>query len=753
MYLKQLTISGFKSFARKSNLIFNTGITAIVGPNGSGKSNIADAIRWVMGEQSIKSLRGKKSTDVIFSGSDKKTQLGLAEVSLELDNSDKQIPLEYSEVLISRRLYRNGDSEYLINNSKTKLSEINLLLSKANFGHHTYSIIGQGMIDNFLIASPQERKEFFDEATGVKQYQIKKQHSLNKLQATWQNLSTLNIKINEMEPQLRLLTRQMKKFKKRKETEKELQQKKFYYYSCYWQQINQFFLKQKKKLDELNFQKDKIYTDWKKLESKLEQFGQNSSFNQKINELRHKEKKLLDKKIKLKEKLLHINIDQAKTLNAATTQPAKGISLEQLKEINKKLKEISLFHSKLVNFSGTQENINFLKKQIIYSNKKINSLLALLKSYMQPTSKNQAENKNLSAKNNMVKDIEQQLSKTNWEVSSVQSKITHLQETDSKNRSSLWGLQRSLQHSQDQLNQINNKINEARVALARVETKRFDLKQEINYELGGTQNLNPLEKTSLSEEEKLNLTNKINKLKNQLEIIGGLDPEIETEYENAKQRYDFLKNQISDLTNTTQSLKKLIAQLEEIIKKQTDKSFREINKYFQKYFKILFSGGKAELILTQDKEIKKYSKNSQPENHKFDEKESNTINFFQEKGGADYNGVEIQATPPGKRLKAINALSGGERALTSIALICAIISSNPSPFVVLDEVDAALDEANSVRFAEILESLSTQSQFIVITHNRATMEKAKLLYGITMGNDGISRLLSIKLEEAKKFNQ
>jgi chromosome segregation protein len=200
MYLKKLEINGFKSFAQKTTLEFTQGITAIVGPNGSGKSNVSDALRWAMGEQSIKTLRGKKSEDVIFSGSDKKARLGLAEVSMELDNSDKKVPLEYSDLVITRKIYRSGESEYLVNNSKSKLSDINLLLTQANFGHHTYAIIGQGMIDNFLIATPEERKDFFEEATGVKQYQIKKNQTISKLQQVGQNLSAAQIKIQEMEP-------------------------------------------------------------------------------------------------------------------------------------------------------------------------------------------------------------------------------------------------------------------------------------------------------------------------------------------------------------------------------------------------------------------------------------------------------------------------------------------------------------------------------------------------------------------------
>src|SRR3989339_27126 len=223
MYLEKLEIQGFKSFATKNVLVFpgmlgkdKRGITTIVGPNGSGKSNVADAIRWALGEQSMKTLRGKKAEDIIFSGSDKKGKLGMAEVSLFLNNESRQAPIDYSQIIITRRLYRNGDSGYMINNNRVRLSDIQILLAKANFGQKTYSVIGQGVVEGFLNFSITERKEFFDEATGVKQYQIKRDASLNKLRGALENLNQVEMLTSEIEPRLKSLTRQVDKIRKRK---------------------------------------------------------------------------------------------------------------------------------------------------------------------------------------------------------------------------------------------------------------------------------------------------------------------------------------------------------------------------------------------------------------------------------------------------------------------------------------------------------------------------------------------------------
>ena len=246
---------------------------------------------------------------------------------------------------------------------------------------------------------------------------------------------------------------------------------------------------------------------------------------------------------------------------------------------------------------------------------------------------------------------------------------------------------------------------------------------------------------------KENLLPEIQKLKRQLELIGGIDPEAVKDYQETSQRYNFLNEQSQDLKKTLAQLEKAVDDLQITIKKHFDQSFNQINIQFDKYFKLLFGGGKAELIKLFE------SAQSAPGGPSGEESarggdEAMTIKTANNKEVA-LVGVDIQATPPGKKIKNMNMLSGGERAMTSIALICAIIASNPSPFVILDEVDASLDEANSIKFAEILDKLSEKSQFIVITHNRYSMQKAKALYGVTMTGDGVSQLLSVKLAEAE----
>jgi len=206
-------------------------ITAVVGPNGSGKSNISDAVRWVMGEQSMKALRGKKNEDVIFGGSETKGQLGAAEVTMVLDNSDGRLMADYPEITVSRRLYRSGEGEYYVNNNPVRLIDVHLLFAKAQFAQHSYSVVGQGMIDRLLTVGPAERKDFLDEASGIKEFQIKQHQADLKLSRTAENIEQAERLMQEVEPRLKILARQVKKLEKRQEVELKLRESQEKYYS------------------------------------------------------------------------------------------------------------------------------------------------------------------------------------------------------------------------------------------------------------------------------------------------------------------------------------------------------------------------------------------------------------------------------------------------------------------------------------------------------------------------------------------
>ncbi len=351
--------------------------------------------------------------------------------------------------------------------------------------------------------------------------------------------------------------------------------------------------------------------------------------------------------------------------------------------------------------------------------------------------------------------LEKDLQMIDAEIETIRTKLNRFTSEQEAERQRFFTLQNNLQSLQQEATGLNNQLNDMKIEAARQETKLEDLENAIRQDLGGLKEIR--DQRESDEIDRFTVQDKISQLKRQLELIGGIDPEIENEYIQTKERHDFLSGQVNDLLATGQSLETVIEELDATIKERFDKEFKIISQKFEEYFKILFSGGNAKIIkvMADDEDDEKATPKEaveEPVALTASAMKLKRIKFLQKYNATGLAGIEIQATPPGKKIKTITMLSGGERALTAIALISAIISANPSPFVMLDEVDAALDEANSERLAKILDDLSHKTQFIVITHNRASMLRASVLYGVTMQDDGASKLLSIKLEDAK-FNR
>jgi chromosome segregation protein len=237
VYLKRLEMLGFKSFAPRTLLEFSTGITSIVGPNGAGKSNVADAVRWVLGEQSMRQLRGKKSEDIIFAGGHGKSALGMAEVSLTLDNSTGWVPSEYSELTVTRRSYRSGENEYLINKQKVRLKDIVLLLAQARIGHDSYTVVGQGLIDAALSLRAEERRALFEDAAGIRPYQVQRADSESRLRQTESNLDRLRDIVSEIEPRLEPLAEQSRRAIEHRQLSGELQDVLLTWYALQWRRL------------------------------------------------------------------------------------------------------------------------------------------------------------------------------------------------------------------------------------------------------------------------------------------------------------------------------------------------------------------------------------------------------------------------------------------------------------------------------------------------------------------------------------
>ena len=345
------------------------------------------------------------------------------------------------------------------------------------------------------------------------------------------------------------------------------------------------------------------------------------------------------------------------------------------------------------------------------------------------------------------KGFEMKLDKLDTEVADIRKKLDVFNLEEEKKKEEVFGLQAEMQKYQMKLNEVSNEVNTINIVIAKLETKREDLEKEAIQEIG------PNFKFTKSEIEALNVDElwfNISKLRSSLEQIGGIDEEIINEHKEVSERYEFLSTQVKDLEKAITDLEKVVMELDELINKQFDSSFKKINKAFEKYFEKIFNGGKAKLELVQrEKPTKAEVEVAKAEGTEIENIDEAEEELPEEKSKLLNTGIDIMVAPPNKKISNIAVLSGGERTMTSLALICAIIESNPSPFIVMDEVEAALDEANSHKFAGILQELSYKSQFVIITHNRVTMHVADVLYGVAMGDDGVSKTLSLKLAEAQ----
>ena len=979
MYLKSIKAVGFKSFADKIELDIKDGITCIVGPNGSGKSNILDAVKWVLGEQSVKTLRGTGSmSDVIFNGSKSRSPMSRASVALTIDNSNHYLKSEFNEIEVKRVVYRTGENEYYLNNTKVRLKDITDLFIDSGASRDAYNIISQGTVEDIVSSKPEARRVIIEEAAGVLKYKKHKEESLRKLEKTKDNLNTINLLINELETSLEPLRIQSIKAKKFNEYKDNLKNLEIALIVNDIKKINLEYNKLKARNEELKslieeltakINKDTATLEVNKLsnlevESTLNKLNQNLvDLEREIADANAKKTMILERKklnsnndvtlnnvLNLKEEILSIgkNINslegEIKTLNSKKDDLKANIDsidneelmlrknyVTESNEYNQKNKELlelnnridilnnnilnevnvplpvksilnnprlkgiyntvgklltfddiymsaiettlgaSLNYLVVDNEASVKQAINYLKEQRLGRA----TFLPLniikpkyLESSVEKTLKNTSgfvdtainlvkydsayDNimQNLLATTIVVKDIDalNNIAKRlnyKYKVVSLDGDISYaggsISGGSKKNSNSILkdryeltkletnkvNLETSIRVIEAKINSLNQEQEEMILKKNKLNNEYIELKETINrknislselqnnykdkettiknneailnntvdieldnilkgyYELNGRKD--KLLRTIKDYKEKLetargdlaelelNIKNKnrdlnkynsefnsnevilgkydvkldnylltlneeytmtyekalrevdtnidiettrlqVSKLKSSIKELGEVNLGSISEFERLNERYTFLTTQKTDLVKSIEELETAIASLDEIMKERFKATFEAVNNEFQKVFKILFRGGEGHLELT-DKD-----------------------NLLE-------TGVEIIAQPPGKKLSSITLFSGGERTLTAISLLFAILNVKTVPFVILDEVEAALDEANVDVFGKYLETRKDKSQFIIITHKKRTMEYADTLYGITMQEEGVSKLVSVRMEE------
>ena len=981
MYLKKIIASGFKSFADKINLDFPNGITGIVGPNGSGKSNVVDAVRWVLGEQSVKSLRGDGNmADVIFSGSKSRGKMNVASVTLVFDNTDKYLPLDYSEIAIRRRVYRDGTNEYSINDEKCRLKDITDLLLDSGMAKESFNIISQGKIEEIINSKPSERRVIFEEAAGVLKYKRRKEEAFRKLERTHDNMKRINDIILDLEDRVTPLKEQHDKaiiyndlssklenveialitnditnlnYKYKNDKEKiEILNKEIINISTtnttsevkienYKKELNNInstitklqrdLIEQTTLVEKINSEKN-ILLERKKyevdntklrnniLDLKEQEFKLQTDINVLNNEINNKKIEvesinnnynIVDSEIKQIKKSKELNLQKLNKLiknktimdnkvsylkesienNSALPSSVKHVlnnpKLDGVHDVIGNLIEVdekyALAITTALGFSTNnivvendiiaKEAINYLKTNQLgratffplniikskYIDEQIFNLLKSLDGFVGVASalvkfniiyKNIIENQlgnvivadcidnanNISKIINHrykivtldgeiihiggsltggttnksrnvitekydlessmlelnkiienIKNIENEINNYDYQLKSLEDKL-YIESRNLVNAKEYINNKKNMSEEyNNKLSKIRNEINGTNNILDNnldnEETriieeyyKAIDLKNNIENKLKNEQNkrdnlneelsnyegslkkdnnifnqkskelkdleieinridvkmdtlLNKLNETYSMTYERAIMTYKleieesdarikVSNLKNEIKKLGIVNIAAIDEYKQVKEKYDFLISQKNDLINAENMLLEIIDEMDTVMKKEFSDTFEIIRENFVETFKELFKGGKADLELTDSNNLLE-------------------------------TGIEIIASPPGKKLSSISLLSGGEKTFTAISLLFAILKSRPVPFCILDEVEAALDEVNVDSFGNYINGLKEKTQFILITHKKRTMEYVDVLYGITMQESGVSKLVSVKLEDIK----
>ena len=677
--LKRIEITGFKSFAKKTSLEFDAPITAIVGPNGSGKSNVAEALRWVVGEQSMKSLRGKRGEDLIFNGAGSSGRLNRASVVLVFDNADKKLPIEFSEVIVEREVHRDGQNIYSINNSQVRLRDVIELLSAVSLGPSGHHIISQGEADHVLSANPKERREILEDALGLKIYQYKLSESDKRLEKTSENIKQVESLRREIAPHLKFLKKQVEEVEKLALQKAELANL-----------SSEYFANEKIYLDNLkeaiSADLHEVKHDLALIEKELAKVGRSP----RIHELTESLSKLRNEKDELSRLIgrLEGKIEAGKRVELVRVDERGEERCRYCGQVITRTPRAPLGVTKGEPLGS--DSSHWLKEKSELE-QKIQDLITQEKE----------ETREL--------DTLREEEKVSYELRARESTLRAEVEKVS-------------------LREAGHKIEHEvfardahEIALLTGVNILADSRNQVSGESGNL--------VSVTREQQHDLRKKIERLKIRIEDAGGVGSDVIKEYEDTRARDEHLTRELEDLDKSANSLKNLMKELTETLEVKFKEGLNLVNKEFNSFFATLFGGGSASVGVVK-------------------------IGGGVDEAGEEIEsewGIDIDVNLPRKKIRGLEMLSGGERALTSIALLFAMSQVNPPPFLVLDETDAALDETNARKYGEMLTKLSDKSQLIVVTHNRETMSHASVLYGVTMSADGISKLLSIRFDDAVSY--
>lgn len=729
--LKRLEIVGFKSFVKKTNLDFSSATTAIVGPNGSGKSNVAEAFRFALGEQSMKSMRGKRAEDLIWGGSHSMPRANRAAVVIVFDNANRAFKIDFDEVAIERVVFRDGTSEYSINGSRVRLRDVEELLAGANIGETGHHIISQGEADRILLASARDRRALLEDALGLKLYEFKKQEAAKKLAKTDENIAQVNSLRRELAPHLRFLDGQVKKLERADSLRTEL----IGLAQTYFASEDAYIAQEKQRVaTEKRDAAERLAVASAELELVADSESADRETMRRIEALRSAERevsKLSHERATLSREIGRVEGALAEVKRRATAvahEPYAKVPREELQALRDEVERQT---------QAEGASIDALRAALAAVYAAVNLFFSrhgsprdeLFSDDEEAASRLEVERAALAEK---YATVSAALEGAELARARAREAMVALEETGRDIRRHILDLAQAKAREEGEVAKASAREYELALLSESLESGKAEALALVGHSAISYAPLSDLP----SEERKTQEDRKrvLERAKIRLEEAGGTGEEIRQEHKEVAEREAFLGRELDDLAKSAAGLRALIDELDTELAKHFSEGLAKVNTAFGEYFALMFGGGGARLTLEEPEKIE-----ADAEEADDGEKRSDV---------PERPGIEIAVNLPKKKVRSLMQLSGGERALTSIALIFAMSQVNPPPFLILDETDAALDEANSRRYGDMIENLAKKSQLIVITHNRETMSRTNILYGVTMGGDGVSKLLSVKFDEA-----
>ena len=729
MQLKHIKLSGFKSFVDPTKISFPTNMVGVVGPNGCGKSNVIDAVRWVLGELSAKNLRGDSMVDVIFNGSENRKASGQCSIELLFDNSSGKIGGEFvsfNEVSIKREMTRDAKSNYFINNTKCRRKDVQDIF--LGTGLSSYAIIEQGMVSRLVSSKPDELRAHLEEAAGVSKYKERRKETESRIKRTKENLSRVKDIKDEIGRLIKRLQNQAKaaeKYNLLKDEKSKLELDKAILFS----------MEAKNNRDSLQKKLDGLKRDLKiknaesdTYQSQIDQYRTENESVLKEYENAQKNFYAIGAEIAKREANLQ-NIIKSQSEIKDNLEKASA-NYEKAKATEKNFDELSPSEKAM---HILDEIINTIQKHAIKTENIDNKSLELKKLLKDILNIATAQSKTLIDEYlTRQNELEIQIQDDQKNKKVIEDEIKEFVDQSSKAESILITLRQKQSKFNDDLRELENKKSISDLDSRAISEKITNIRIELNTYEVNLENSNKkiqeagldLQTINFSEYEGNStddIENKLTDLEAQIIRLGAINLAAPEEIKEESKRKEELDEQYADLTEALEKLTSAIKKIDQETKTIFKDSFDAVNIKLKEMFPKLFGGGIAELTLTDENELNA--------------------------------GVVLMARPPGKKNSSISQLSGGEKALTALALVFAIFNLNPAPFCLLDEVDAPLDDLNTLRFVNMVEEMSDTVQFIFITHNKVSMERSDHLMGVTMQEAGVSRVVSVDVNQAVEMAQ